>query len=153
MLVVWRGGWVWVWVITVTRGVERAALKGFLDLHSHFGWLMPMVIAIVAIVTAIKVIALDLCLFQRAWCSNDAQNEHEKGHDKQDGLAHVGQVVVGATTALWGCELSHSAGVCSLSVAVGLRINRARSCAVTAGSAAIKQGPSIQGSDGDWKAP
>jgi hypothetical protein len=76
---------------------------------------MPVVTVIVAIVAAIKVTALDLCLFQRAWCSDDAQNEHEKGHGKQDGLAHDGQVVVGATTALWGCELSHSAGVLFIS--------------------------------------
>lgn len=59
----------------------------------------------IAIVTAIEVTALDLRLFQLAWCSNDAQNEHEKGHGKQDGLAHFAQVVEGATTALWGCKL------------------------------------------------
>ena len=45
--------------------------------------------------------AHDLRLLQRVWHSSDAQNEHEKGHGKQD--AHFSQVVVGATIALWLC--------------------------------------------------
>lgn len=63
---------------------------------------MHVVTVVVALVTAIEVTALDLHLFQRARRSNDAQNEHEKGHGNQGRLAHVAQIVVGATTALWG---------------------------------------------------
>lgn len=38
--------------------------------------------------TAIETTALDLRLFQRAWCGDDAQDEHEKGRGEQDGLTH-----------------------------------------------------------------
>ena len=65
-----------------------------------------VVVVFIAIVTAIEVTALDLRLFQRAWCSNDAQNEHEKGHDKQDGLAHFARVVEGVRLLrCWGAKL------------------------------------------------
>lgn len=42
--------------------------------------------------------AMETGLLQRACCSKDAQNEHEKGHRNQ--VAHFARVIEGATGAL-----------------------------------------------------
>ena len=55
---------------------------------------------VVGIVTAIAG-ARDLRLLQPVWCSSDAQNEHEKGHGRQD--AHFAQAIVGTTITLLWC--------------------------------------------------
>ncbi len=82
---------------TVRRRIEHGHWR-IVNRHSPLGW-FGLVVFIPRITTAVT--AFNLGLLKQARCSDDSQNEHEKGHGNQDGLTHIALVIaLGATIGL-----------------------------------------------------